>query len=87
MQKQLANSAKTEHMSSQKKPHLEELSKMVAFDYIASPESGTALVKALKKTANTREQTVQTDLSVLFGSIALLLMALAYIPWWQRVTR
>lgn len=72
---------RTEHLSSQKSSHLESLASMVAFDYVASPEKSKTLIKALKKTAKTREQLVNYDLSPWLASIALFLMIMVYLPF------
>jgi len=72
---------RTEHLSTQKKSHIEGLAAMVAFDYIASPEKSKTLIKTLQKTAHTREQQVNYDLSPWLAAIALLLLVLVYLPF------
>lgn len=72
---------RTEHLSTQKKSHLEGLAAMVAFDYIDSPEKPKTLIKTLQKTAHTREQQVNYDLSPWLATIALILLALVYLPF------
>lgn len=77
----LEQGPRTEHLSSQKKSHLEELATMVAFDYIASPEKAKTAIKALKATAKTRDQLVNYDLSPWLAGTALFLLMLVYLPF------
>jgi mxaL protein len=72
---------RTEHLSSQKKSHLESLAAMVGFDYVESPEKAKTAIKALKTTANAREQLVNYDLSPWLAGIALFLLMLVYLPF------
>jgi len=72
---------RTEHLSSQKKSHIEGLAAMVAFDYVASPEKAKTVIKALEATAKTRDQMVNYDLSPWLAGTALFLLMLVYFPF------
>ena len=54
---------------------------MVAFDYIFSPEKAKTLIKTLRKTAETRDQQVNYDLSPWLAGTALFLLMLVYLPF------
>jgi mxaL protein len=71
---------RTEHLSSQKVSHIEELAAMVQFEYMSSPKKPKALITSLHKTAKTREQLVNDDLSIWFASMALILLFAVYLP-------
>jgi len=71
---------RTEHLSSQKKSHLETLADMVGFDYVTSPKRAKTLIKALANTAKPRQQLVNYDLSPWLSAAALFLLILVYFP-------
>lgn len=72
---------RTEHMSSQKKAHIETLSKRVGFNFVTSPESPRQLVGLIRDESITRELTVDYDLYVWFSGIALALLLLVFLPY------
>jgi len=72
--------AKTEHLSSQKKTHLRTLATTLDFDYIVSPTKPKELVKSIENIAKTREQVVSYDWSPWLASFALFLLVLLYFP-------
>jgi len=76
-----ANRPKTEHLSSQKKTHLEELAVMVGFDYLSSPTKPSQLVSLIKDNSDGRKQLVDYDLGPWLGFIALLFLVLVYLPY------
>jgi len=80
LQDQVAASGRTEHLSSQKSGHLDELAAMVGFGFVASPESSDDVVSLLEETAHTREQLVMTDISPWLAGLAVILLALVYLP-------
>jgi len=71
---------RNEHLSSQKKTHLEQLAKMLGFDYVVSPSQANTVVDALKHKVKTRDQVVQYDWTPWFVSVALFLLILLYFP-------
>ena len=75
--------AKTEHLSSQKKAHLEKLATMVGFRFLSSPSNPQQLINVVDKESkgHAREQMVKTDLSPWFVAIALALLLLLYLPY------
>ena len=73
--------ARTEHLSSQKKSHLQTLADRVGFDYLASPTKPGKLVDAIRKVSETRPQTIDYDLYAWFSAIALALILLVYLPY------
>lgn len=76
-----AKKPKTEHLSSQKKTHIKELATMVGFDYVLSPSKPKTLIKKIEDTATTRDQRVDYDWSSWLAGIALLLLAMLYLPF------
>ena len=56
---------KNEHLSSQKKSHLEKLAGMLNFDYIASPTKAKTVINALENRVKTRDQVVNLRLGAL----------------------
>ncbi len=80
LQEQNARSGRTEHLSAQKKTHLDDLATMIAFDYVSSPEDSDDVISLLKAKANTREQLVMDDISPWLASLALLLLVIVYLP-------
>lgn len=71
---------RNEHLSSQKKSHLERLAKMLDFDYLASPSKSNAVIDALKNKVKTRDQVVNYNWAPWFAGIALFLLVLLYFP-------
>lgn len=69
-----------EHLSSQKKSHLEKLAKMLDFDYVMSPSKSNTVIDALKQKVKTRDQVVNYNWAPWFSAIALLLLVLLYFP-------
>ena len=80
LQEQNLKRGRTEHLSSQKEVHLDDLATRVGFDYVASPESSDEVVNALIENANKREQRVMDDISPWLGSLALILLLIVYFP-------
>ncbi len=72
---------KNEHLSSQKKSHLEKLAGMLNFDYIASPTKAKTVINALENRVKTRDQVVNYDWAPWFAAIALILLVLLYLPF------
>lgn len=75
------NQPRTEHLSSQKKSHMETVAKRVGFDFISSPGSPQNLIKAMREISEMRQQPVKYDLFVWLASIALILMVLVFLPY------
>jgi len=71
---------RTEHLSSQKVDHIEELAKMIKFDTVISPKKATTLLSSLQKKVKTRDQVVDYNWAPWFASIALILLVLLYFP-------
>lgn len=71
---------RNEHLSSQKKSHLENLAKMLDFDYVMSPTKANAIIDALKNKVKTRDQVVDYNWAPWFTGIALILLVLLYFP-------
>ncbi|MFT7414577.1 MAG: mxaL protein [Methylophagaceae bacterium] len=69
-----------EHLSSQKKPHLERLAKMLDFDYVMSPSKANTIINALEHKVKTRDQVVQYNWAPWFTGTALFLLVLLYFP-------
>ncbi len=80
-------SGRTEHLSSQKSVHLDDLAIMVGFDYVASPQSSDDVIDALKANANKREQLVMADISPWLAGLAFILLVLIYLPTHWMKTR
>lgn len=72
---------RTEHLSSQKKAHIETLSKRVGFNFVTSPESPRQLVGLIREQSITRELTVDYDLYAWFSGGALALLLLVFLPY------
>lgn len=72
---------RTEHLSSQKKAHLQTLADRVGFDFVSSPSKPGKLVDAIRKQSETRPQTIDYDLYAWFAAIALGLILLVYLPY------
>ncbi len=75
------NRPRTEHLSSQKKSHMETVSRRVGFEFISSPNSPQNLIKEMQKISETRQQPVKYDLFVWLASIALFLLLLVFLPY------
>lgn len=72
---------RTEHLSSQKRAHLQTLADRVGFGFISTPEGADDLVDAIRDESDTRPQTIDYDLYAWFAGIALLLILLVYLPY------
>jgi len=72
---------KNEHLSSQKKSHLENLASMLNFDYVISPTKSNAVINALENRVKTRDQVVDYNWAPWFASIALFMLVLLYLPF------
>ncbi len=71
---------RNEHLSSQKKSHLEQLAKMLDFDYVISPSKANTVISALENKVKTRDQVVNYDWAPWFTGVALFLLILLYFP-------
>lgn len=72
---------RTEHLSSQKRAHLQTLADRVGFDYVSSPTKPGKLVDAIRAQSETRPQTIDYDLYTWLAGIALVLFLLVYLPY------
>jgi mxaL protein len=72
---------RTEHLSSQKRAHLQTLADRVGFDYVSSPTKPGKLVDAIRAQSETRPQTIDYDLYTWLAGIALILFLLVYLPY------
>jgi len=72
---------RNEHLSSQKKAHLEKLASELNFDYIISPSKASTTINALENKVKTRDQVISYSWAPWFASIALFLLALLYLPF------
>lgn len=72
---------RTEHLSSQKKSHMETLANRVGFDFVSSPADPKKLVSRIRDNADTRELTVDYDLYAWLSGVALLLVLLVFLPY------
>ncbi len=72
--------AKTEHLSSQKRAHLQGLAGIAGMDYISDVLQAKAIISAVKKVANTRPQIVKYSLAPWFSLAALCLLVWVYYP-------
>jgi len=81
-----ANKPKTEHLSSQKKDHLESLAAMVGFEFLSSPSNPQQLIDVVNEQAGEakREQEIKADLSPWFSMAALIALIVLYLPY-QRL--
>lgn len=75
------NIPRTEHLSSQKKSHLETLANRVGFAFVSSPTKPAQLVDQIREESETRELTVDYDLYTWLSGFALLLILLVYLPY------
>lgn len=75
------NTPRTEHLSAQKKAHLETLANRVGFGYVASPTKPAQLVEQIREQSETRELTVDYDLYAWLSGLALILILLVYLPY------
>jgi mxaL protein len=80
LQEQNERSGRTEHLSSQKSVHLDDLAIRVGFNYVASPENSDDVIDALKENANKRKQLVMTDIGPWLATIAIVLLVMVYLP-------
>ncbi|MCX4189129.1 VWA domain-containing protein [Methylophaga sp. OBS3] len=81
MAEQNQQKPRTEHLSSQRKSHLETLANRVGFDFVSSPSSPAKLVSRIRDNADTRELTVDYDLYGWLSGIALILVLLVFLPY------
>lgn len=72
---------RTEHLSSQKKSHLETLANRVGFEFVSSPKDPQKLVNLIRNTSETRELTIDYDLYAWLSGIALILVLLVFLPY------
>ena len=72
---------RTEHLSSQKKSHMETLANRVGFDFVSSPGDPKKLISRIRDNADTRELTVDYDLYAWLSGFALLLVLLVFLPY------
>jgi mxaL protein len=72
---------RTEHLSSQKRAHLQTLADRVGFDFVSSPTKPGKLVDAIRAQSETRPQTIDYDLYSWLAAIALALILLVYLPY------
>lgn len=71
---------KNEHLSSQKKSHINNLANMLNFDTVISPTKVNTVINALESKVKTRDQIVSYNWAPWFASIALFLLVLLYFP-------
>ncbi|MDX1573140.1 MAG: VWA domain-containing protein [Methylophaga sp.] len=76
-----AQKPRTEHLSSQKKSHLETLANRVGFDFVSSPRDPQKLVDRIRDVSDTREVTIDYDLYAWLSGLALLLVLLVFLPY------
>lgn len=72
---------RTEHLSSQKKSHLETLANRVGFEFVSSPKDPQKLVNLIRNTSETRELTIDYDLYAWLSGVALILVLLVFLPY------
>ncbi len=72
---------RNEHLSSQKKTHIEGLAKMLKFDTVSSPNSTKVIINALENKVDTRNEVVNYSWAPWFASLALFLLVLLYLPF------
>jgi mxaL protein len=72
---------RNEHLSSQKKPHIKRLAKMLNFDALLSPKKANSIIGALESKVETRDEVVSYNWAPWFASIALFLLVLLYLPF------
>ncbi|AFI84338.1 VWA domain-containing protein [Methylophaga nitratireducenticrescens] len=75
------NRPRTEHLSSQKKSHMETVARRIGFEFISSPKSPQHLIKEMQKISDSRQQPVKYDLFVWLATIALILLVLVFLPY------
>lgn len=72
---------RTEHLSSQKKSHLETLANRVGFEFVSSPKDPQKLVSRIRNSSETRELTIDYDLYAWLSGLALILVLLVFLPY------
>lgn len=72
---------RTEHLSAQKKAHLQTLADRVGFGFVSSPSKPSKLVNAIRAESDTRPQTIDYDLYAWLSALALFLILLVYLPY------
>jgi len=72
---------KNEHLSSQKKSHINNLANMLNFDAVMSPTKVNTVINALENKVKTRDQIVSYSWAPWFAAIALFLLVLLYLPF------
>lgn len=72
---------RNEHLSSQKKSHIERLAKMLEFESVLSPNKPKVVINALENKVDTRDQVVSYNWAPWFASVALFLLVLLYLPF------
>lgn len=76
-----AQKPRTEHLSSQKKSHLETLANRVGFAFVSSPRDPQKLVTLIRDASDTRELTIDYDLYAWLSGLALILVLLVFLPY------
>jgi mxaL protein len=76
-----AQKPRTEHLSSQKKSHLETLANRVGFEFVSSPRDPQKLVTLIRDASDTRELTIDYDLYAWLSGLALILVLLVFLPY------
>lgn len=76
-----AQKPRTEHLSSQKKSHLETLANRVGFEFVSSPTDPKKLVNRIRDASETRELTIDYDLYAWLSGFALILVLLVFLPY------
>ena len=70
-----------EHLSSQKRTHIERLAKMLSFGTLLSPKKASDIISALENHVDTRDQVVEYNWAPWFAAAALFLLVLLYLPF------
>lgn len=76
-----APQSRTEHLSSQKKAHLDTLANRVGFSYLASPKKPSELIDTLLDISEPKQTVVDYDPYVWLSFVALVLMLLSFFPY------
>lgn len=76
-----SNRPRTEHLSSQKKSHLQTLADRVGFDYVSMPGRPSTLVRSIRNQSESRELTIDFDMYAWLSGLALALLLLVYLPY------
>lgn len=76
-----ASKPRTEHLSSQKKSHLETLANRVGFSFISSPSKPVLLLDQIAQESDSRKQVIDYDLYPWLSAIALFLVLLVFLPY------